>query len=119
MPHIRTIFPEREKEVIEILTNNGPIIRRALSTEFPRYPVEEIAIIPEPISDKVMAMADNLLPLEFVIDLGKQGWPLSNDCSERLRKTLIRLCPKLDKINFGIWIRDMSSNGFTEHKPVG
>lgn len=118
MPHIRAIFPEGESEVVRILTNHGLQIREALSAQFPKYPVEQIAIIPEPISERVMKLASNLLPLEFAIDVGKQQWEsLDDGDSDALRDRLIEMCPGLGAINFGIWLREMTSNGYSEHKP--
>lgn len=92
-------------------------IRAALHSVFPQYPVDAIAIIPEPIEEHVMKLADNLLPLELAIDIGRQTNPISEEHSEALRKKLISYIPELKGINFGIWIREFPSNGFTEHKP--
>src|SRR3989339_1135450 len=119
MPYIRVIFPVREKEVASILRNaeNKLAIRQALSQLFPKYPVEQIAIIPEPLSDEAMEFADNLLPLELKIDIGRHSAQLNENHSDRLCDWLTALCPALEKIHFGIWLREFSSNGFTEHKP--
>lgn len=118
MSHIRAIFPENESDVIEVLTNHGLELRKALNVEFPKYSVESIAIIPEPLSEKQMKLADNLLSLEFVIDVGKQEKPLNDSNSDTLRLLFLKYCPKLQSINFGIWVREMPSNGFSEHKLI-
>lgn len=119
MLYIRIIFPMREKGVVRILRNseNKLAIRQALSSMFMHYSLEQIVIIPEPLSDDAMDFADNLLPLTLVIDVGKHNGLIENYHSDILRSRLIDHCPELGKINFGVWIREFPSNGFTEHKP--
>lgn len=117
MLHIRVIFLE-SNEIANILTKYGLQIRQALHVNFPQYSVEEIAIIAEPLLEWKVKLSDNLLPLEFVIDIGKQSVPLDESHSEHLRDCLLSLCPKLDNINFGIWLKEMPSDGFSEHKPT-
>lgn len=117
MPHIRVIFPKRNKKVRKILLTHGKEIRKAVRKVFPMYSLEAIVIIPEPLSKFRVKLSSNLLPLGFVIDVGKQNSPLNDSQSDNLRVSLIAKCPKLDDINFSVWVREMPSNGFTHHKP--
>ena len=116
MPHIRAIYPENST-IEGIVTDYAKEIRGALHQQFPKYQMDAIALIPEPISSKKMRKTYNLLMLEFVIDVGKQNEPLNEEHSDALCALFIKACPMLRHINFGIWIREMPSNGFSEHKP--
>ncbi len=116
MPHIHAILEEKAR-IIHALTECKSRVRQAVSDQFPKYQMRDIALIPRLVTYKEMAMADNLLPLEFVIDLGKLDNLLGDSDSDIFRDRLLKLCPELKDINFGIWLREMSSNGFSEHKP--
>ena len=118
MPHITAVFAETEKAVVNILRNdnNKLAIRNALGAEFPQYPIKNIAIIPKIIAEHHLQFCDNLLPLEFVIDVGKQDRTLNDKDSARLSGRMLAYCPDLKDVHFGAWLREMSSNGFTECK---
>lgn len=120
MPYIRAIFPESEKNVVRILRNREKklAIRRTLSKIFPKYHVEQIVIIAEPLSRERMELSDNLLPLELTIDIGTHSETINDGHSDILTAQLIRYCPELNGIHFGVWLKEFSSNGFTEHKPT-
>lgn len=117
MPHIRAIFPKRNKKVAKILLTHGDKICKAVRKVFSKYQLEDIVIIPEPLSKSRVRMSRNLPTLLFEIDLGKQDSLLGDEHSDNLRICLISKCPKLDDINFGVWVREMQSNGFTKHRP--
>lgn len=118
MPYIRAIFPESEKNVVRILRSREKklAIRQALSKIFPKYDVEQIAIIAEPLSKERMKLSDNLLPLELTVDIGRHSETINDGHSDILTRQLIGYCPELNDIHFGVWLREFSSNGFTEHK---
>ena len=118
MPHITAVFAETEKAVANILRNdnNKLAICNALGAEFPQYPIKNIAIIPKIIPQHHLQFCDNLLPLAFVIDVGKQDRVLTNKDSARLCRRMLAYCPELENIHFDVWLREMPSNGFTEHK---
>jgi hypothetical protein len=118
MPHIHAILEEKEK-IVRALIECKSRIREALSEQFSKYQMRDIALIPRLVTFKEMAMADNLLPLELVIDLGKLDKLLDDSDSDAFRDRLLEFCPELRDINFGIWLREMSSNGFSEHNPSG
>lgn len=116
MPHISAIYVEGFPTE-NILANNKTKIREALRAQFPWYPMEAITLIPNPITTRSAAVADNLLPLVFVIDVGKQNEQLDESHSNAFCERLIESIPGLNDINFGVWIREMTSNGYSEHTP--
>ncbi len=118
MPHITAVFAETNEDVASVMrsSSNKLAIRNALGAEFLQYPIKDIAIIPKIIPKHHLQFCDNLLPLEFVIDVGKQSRTLNDKDSAKLCRRMLEYCPDLKDVHFGVWLREMSSNGFTECK---
>ena len=117
MPHIRVIYPNNREDVKKILRDNRGVIRGTLA-EFLDCSAEQIALIPEPLSPEALEFAENILPLELVIETG--DYPedgLDDILSNDFVKRLLLNCESLKTINFGVWIKQPKSNGFTEYMP--
>lgn len=115
MPHIRALFVEDEG-MKTLLREKKTAIREAIAFRT-GYKVEEVAFIPDMVPTELADLADNLLPLEFIIDAGtKCTNPAAGFIAVHLKADLIEL--GLAEVNFGIWLRAMTDNGYEENKPV-
>jgi hypothetical protein len=106
--------PEMERDVRKIMATNGHAfdVIWILGDLYPKYDTNDIVLIPHLISDEEMLMSAHVLPLEFVIDIGTQKKPVQDADAEKMRDALISNIPALKEVRFGIWIREMSSNGY-------
>jgi hypothetical protein len=115
MPHIRALFVEDES-MKTLLREKKTAIREAIAFRT-GYKVEEVAFIPDMVPAELADLADNLLPLEFVIDAGtKCADPATKFIAANIKADLIEL--GLAETNFGIWLRAMTDNDYQEHKPL-
>ena len=115
MPHIYTVFPANSDEIRAILKEQKTNIRKSLAL-CGGYEMSDIAVIPRPISDDDIELADNILPLEFVIDTGSRTVNEALALKKALKRAFIEHCG-LKHINFGIWVRPFAHSAFVEHKP--
>jgi hypothetical protein len=117
MPYIyATLIHSAEAERV-LLQRYKEDIRFVLSTMMGQN-MRKIALVPRILSREETSLADNILPLEFVIDLGM--WPeggVTDETSRDFLNMLLGRCPDLEPIKFGIWIKQHKSNGYTEHNP--
>ena len=117
MPHIRALFVENEdEEIMTLLREKKTAVRKAVAFRT-GYTLEEIAFIPEMVPAKLADLAENLLPLEFIIDAGtKCSNPATGFINANLKADLIEL--GFAEVHFGIWLRANTDNDFQEHKPA-
>ena len=113
MPHIRALFVENEG-VMMLLAEQKTVIRE-LVAKYTSYQLEEIAFIPDMVPRDLGEMAENLLPLEFTIDVGVKCAGREEEIVASIRTELVS--GEFARINFGIWLRTMGSNAFSEYKP--
>ncbi len=116
MPHIRALFVEDES-IMALLREKKAVIRQAVAV-LTDYSLEEIAFIPEMIPATLADLADNLLPLEFIIDGGTKCLDNEKFIGYQLKLTLTEGGGQFSKIHFGIWVRSMAHNHFEEYKPT-
>jgi len=102
------LFLERNKGYIREIVSNVTGYDKAL-----------IALIPEPISKEDMDLADNVLPLELVIEVGKKltDEVAADKDAAKIKNMIFTLCDRADRIHFSVWLRGYPVNGYTEHKP--
>lgn len=117
MPHIRVIFVDHS-DMRSFLMNFKKGLRHSLA-KVTGYELGAISLIPEPIRFVDMELADNVLPLEFVIDVGTRVGTTEaiEKCSAAFKERIVRDFPFLAEINFGVWMRSFLINEFVEHKP--
>lgn len=117
MPHIHVLLPyTTHGEVFECLLEYRTVIRELFAEAF-GYDVDEIALIPRILSHTETELAENILPLEFVSDMGARPLrTLTDHDAETFRDTLLTRCHRLRNIHWGIWLKATPSNGFAEHK---
>ena len=115
MPHINVIFVEDESTK-QLLQTHKFDIRYAVAL-CTGYPIHEVALIPHMIPSSIAELADNLLPLEFAIDVGIRCAGQTEQINAKLSLALLKDVPKLASMNFGIWLRTMVDNDFIECKP--
>ena len=126
MPHIRAIFPQTDRifendnssQIQMFLRNNKEAIRLALAAETDCKP-EQIALIAETIPHWLVSCSDNLLSLEFVIDVGSKCVGKPVEVATGFRKRILQLMrgDSLTGIKFGVWVRVMAENHYTEYDP--
>ena len=118
MPHVRGLFVENE-EMIAFLRANKTKIRTVVSRHT-GYAPELIAFIPDmvPRALALLDLADNMLPLEFVIDVGVRCAGRTKLINGRIKSQLLSGIEGVGRINFGIWLRTLTDNDFIEHKPA-
>jgi hypothetical protein len=117
MPHIRALFVEdQDGDMKALLREKKTAIRKAVAFRT-GYKLEEVAFIPDMVPAELVDLAENLLPLEFIIDAGTQcANPAAGFIAANLKADFIEL--GLGNANFGIWLRAMTDNSYQEHKPV-
>lgn len=113
MPHIRTVFVDTPANRAYIRANKTTI--RQIVADRLGYPAEDVAFIPEPIRPEDMDLADNVLPIEFVIDAGER-WFGDEDAADEIRYHILEAPHTNPFIPFGVWVRGHRSK-FAEHKP--
>lgn len=114
MPHIIPVFPEDpviRAFIVEHKTMLREIVANALG-----YEVNVVALIPNMIHKEDLDMADNLLPLEFIIDTGSSSVTSLRSYVGVIRNNIVRQIKDFRQINFGVWPRALPSE-FSEHKP--
>ncbi len=120
MPHIRAIYPETISPQVRLfLEKNKGMICEFVSNTI-GYEKRLIALIPERIPKADMDMAENVLPLELVVEAGIKipDHDTAERCSERIKQMILEHCDGAEHINFGVWVRAYHVNGYTEHKPA-
>ena len=115
MPHIRAIFIDTP-EVREFLKAQKTVIRKTIAHVL-GYPYEDVALYPHRISQEDSELADNLLPLEFVVDSGTGSLEMEENCAKQIKMDLLDWCDGADRIHFGLWLVSHGKNAFVEHKP--
>lgn len=115
MPHVRALFVEDER-IMNLLREKKLAIREAVGRQT-GYSLGEIALIPEMVPAGLQDMADNLLPLEFIIDVGTKCAGQTKSINPKIKRRLLQI-EGLSEINFGVWLRTMSDNDFIEHVPA-
>ncbi len=117
MPHIYPIYRQGGIWIRTILKNNKTKIRELVAQRF-GYEMNDIALIPRPIVDDDIELSDNILPLEFVIDIGSRMVGKTDEVMMNDLKTDFCGIGSLNEINFGIWVRSFEHSNFIEHKPA-
>lgn len=118
MPHINVIIPGSNTSAIAALTQNKTKIRFVLHKLF-GYTMQEIALIPRILTMQEEYLADNIMPTEMVIDIGaKPDLHVGDPYASQYRDLLLEKCPAYTSLHFGVWIREMPRNGFSEHVPT-
>jgi len=121
VPHIKAIFPYtagnlQHEKVVGLIKLYKRTLREIIAERY-GYRPEEIVLIAEPKSDVALECSDNLPPLTLEIDTGKRPGDFT-DCDARMiRQLLLERAGMFKGFHFAIWIREMSSNGWSEHKP--
>jgi hypothetical protein len=124
MPHIRELFVQGtgyrtagrlNSTIHTFLVVQKKAIRAAFS-EASGYSLVEIALIPDMVPEEVKRLADNLLPLEFVIDAGTTCIGRCEEVAEAFKASVLKL-NHADRFHFGVWLRAGGENHYTEHKP--
>ena len=100
----------------KFLNTNRFLIRQIVATTL-RYSNDEVAFYPHCISTEDAKLADNLLPLEFVVDSGTNVLNVDEAHAARVEQAILDQCEGAAGIHFGVWIIADSKNGFVEHKP--
>ena len=114
MPHIIPVFPEDpaiRALIVEHKTTLREIVADVLGYEF-----DEVAVKPDMIRKEDMDMADNLLPLEFVVDAGLRPITSLKDVVAAIRQRIVRQISAFGQVNFGVWPK-ASPSEFAEHRP--
>lgn len=114
MPHVRMLFVDEPHMRRFLHTNKG--IFRSIVAEVLGHEPEEIAVIPDLIRAENMYLADNVLPLEFVIDAGTRWADRAKEVPAEIKRRILVECAGAASINFGVWPRSFQS-GYAEHKP--
>jgi len=115
MPHIRALFVDTP-EVRGFLKAQKTEIRKIVADTI-GYPPDEVAIFPESISVGDFELADNLLPLEFVINSGTRSLDKEDELAEQMKMAILAQCSGAANINFGLWLISHEKNAFVESKP--
>ena len=97
MPHVRTVFVE-DPGIREFLRTNKTTIREAFA-DILGYPPEDVAFYPQKISSGDAELADNLLPLEFVVDSGTRSLDSESECVLTMKLTILKRCEGADKLH--------------------
>lgn len=115
MPHIRAIFPEHPHTHVFVGGNRRLICE--IVAKHTGYNVDEVALFPEIISEKNSGASHNLLPLEFVIDVGKKikTEKDAGAIAQRIKEDIVGTCDSPPS-HFGIWLRAYSVNEFVDHR---
>ena len=116
MPHIHVYVPANETKALALATQHKTDIRIAIARLF-EYDEQDVTLIGHIIDTGEMALSDNVLPLEFVVDLGTRKTPLSDASAQEALHILTVAAPGITTVHHGIWVREMQSNGFAEHVP--
>ncbi len=117
MPHIHAILAEDDSEVKGFLEGNRVTIVVKVASRF-GYKEGDVALIPKLLTPAEVALSWNMSRLMLVVDLGTRLPPydIGDRDAEDFLLSLIKVC-EMDKINVGVWIRSMPSNGYAEHEP--
>ena len=113
MPHIHALFVENEE--VKMLLGEQKTAVREIVAKHTGYPLEAVAFIPNMVPRELEDLTENLLPLEFVIDVGLKCAENEERIVAGIKTDLLKL--DFNLINFGIWLRVMETNAFSEHKP--
>ncbi len=116
MPHVHAIFPESECTKA-LLRKNKLAIREAVA-KHTGYPLDQIALIPNMVPYNITDLSDNLMALEFKIDVGSKCTGQIKGINPKIRGELLDTIEELRVINFGIWLCAVGENDFIEHKPA-
>jgi len=116
MPHIRAVFVDTTPGVRDFLKIYKTKIREIFAEKM-GYPSEDVAFYPHRISKEDAELADNLLPLEFVMDTGTHLLDVEGLHAAMVEQAILNQCDGAQDINFGIWIIAHAKNAFTEHRP--
>lgn len=114
MPHVRMLFVDEPPMREFLRANKGTIA--GIVADVLGYPRDEVAVIPNPIKQDDMELADNVLPLEIVIDSGTRWVNRADEVPHQIRQRILDECDGAKQINFGVWPRSFQG-GFAEHKP--
>lgn len=117
MPHICPVYRASDDWTRAVLKINKTKFRELVAQRF-GYEMSDVAVIPRSMSDDEIDLADNILPLEFVIDMGSRMVGKIDDVMMNDLKIDFCGLTGLSEINFGIWIRSFEHNSFVEHKPA-
>ena len=115
MPHIRAVFVDSQ-EMREFLRAQKTKIREIVADKM-GYPCADVALYPHRISEEEVEFADNVLPLEFVVDSGSRSLGKEDEQAENIRGAILAQCDGAPRVHFGIWIVSHARNGFVENKP--
>ncbi len=116
MPHVRVLFVDKEGTRNLIRDNKGAI--RVIVAEATGYSLGEIALFPEMIPRGLEYLTDNMLPLEFIIDVGTRCKVTDEAISAYIKRAFTVEISQLAAINFGVWVRRMVDSTYAEHKPI-
>lgn len=115
MPHIRVLFVEDEAWKA-LLRQNKTLIREVVAYHT-GYALEDVTLIPEMIRADIADLADNLLPIEFVIDAGVKCAGRTEEIIPKIELNLTAAVDTLHGTRFGIWLRTMVDNSYILHSP--
>lgn len=115
MPHVHALF-SNSPVVRDFLLKHKTLIRTSIA-EILGYSEEEVSFIPSRILPEDVELADNLLPLELVVNSGTRTLNRESECANKIRDSIIEKCLGARGINFKVWVVSHSKNGFVEHKP--
>ena len=115
MPHIRPLFPENTG--IRTFLVYSKLIVCDIVSDATGYSTKEIATIPDIVRPEDMEMADNLLPLEWVIRVGSKCVGLVEEQAKEIKKNILAKLPNAREIHFGIWLISPSDAFYVEHDP--
>lgn len=116
MPHIHAILVKSDTEVIEVLRTHKTDIRK-LFAQLLEYDEREVALIVRLLTETEGELSDNLDRIEFVVDTGVST-PITGSATS-IYAELLKQIPKLEPIEFGVWVRGFPQNSYCKHTPGG
>lgn len=112
MPHINEIFDGTRKDIRNRLKQHKKAFRSIVAKRA-GYDMESVAIIPYPITEEDLELADNILPLEFVIDMGSRAMTEVQAVAQDIANKINKL-EGMAHLEFGVWVKAHSHCHYTE-----
>jgi hypothetical protein len=120
VPHIHALFIHGENHRVDVL----PALKkhksdiRIIIAEGIGYSLSSVVLIPHEIGDDLMLVADNILPLTFIVDSGSRTPSNLTELAENIKQRILEECDdSFSRIDFSVWIRPQIPNGYAAHLP--
>jgi hypothetical protein len=116
MPHIHAILLSSDAEAATVLRKHKSKIRRIFAKHL-EYDQKEVALIARLLTESEAKLSANLDRIEFVVDTGVST-PITGSATS-IYAELLKQIPKLEPIEFGVWVRSFPENSYCKHTPGG